>query len=79
MVCRARICLKDLYGQRGLTNDQEGENHSQKGIRGSGTERRQLNLCSVYNSSSGSNNYPDSCFLLGLSCLINERENKNSY
>ena len=41
MVCGAKICLENLHGYRGLTNNQEDENYEQKRICGSGTERRQ--------------------------------------
>ena len=41
MVCRAKSCLKDLYGRRGLTNNQMGRNYKKKKILNNGIGQKQ--------------------------------------
>ena len=77
MVYGAGASLEDLYGRRDLTNDQEGGNHRQIGIRGDGTEYRWGDLCGTYSGSSEANDHANLLLSSGPSCRANERGNQN--
>ena len=77
MIRGAEICLEDLHGHRGLTNNQKSRNHWQKEICSSSTERKQQYFCCTYSSSSRANDYTNPLLLSGLNRLANEQKNRN--